>query len=48
MALGATDWPAAEHIAAKVMVLHGWDDPMAPPADVLALASDGLLAEVFA
>jgi dienelactone hydrolase len=27
-------------IKAKVMVLHGWDDPMAPPKDVLALASE--------
>lgn len=27
-------------IEAKVLVLHGWEDPMAPPADVLALASE--------
>jgi dienelactone hydrolase len=27
-------------IAAKVLVLHGWEDPMALPADVLALARE--------
>ena len=27
-------------IAASVLVLHGWDDPMAPPKDVLALAAE--------
>jgi dienelactone hydrolase len=27
-------------IAAKVLVLHGWEDPMAPPQDVLALARE--------
>jgi len=27
-------------IKAKVLVLHGWDDPMAPPKDVLALAQE--------
>lgn len=27
-------------IASKVLVLHGWDDPLAPPADVLALAAE--------
>jgi dienelactone hydrolase len=27
-------------ISAKVLVLHGWDDPMAPPAHVLALAQE--------
>ncbi len=31
------DQPA---IKASVLVLHGWDDPMAPPADVLALAQE--------
>ena len=23
-----------------MLVLHGWDDPMAPPADVVALAEE--------
>lgn len=32
-----TGLPAAP-IKAKVLVLHGWDDPMAPPKDVLSLA----------
>jgi dienelactone hydrolase len=27
-------------IKAKVLVLHGWDDPMAPPKDVLTLAQE--------
>jgi dienelactone hydrolase len=27
-------------IAASVLVLHGWDDPMAPPKDVLALSEE--------
>jgi dienelactone hydrolase len=27
-------------INAKVLILHGWDDPMAPPADVLAVADE--------
>ena len=27
-------------VAAKVLVLHGWDDPLAPPDDVIALASE--------
>jgi dienelactone hydrolase len=27
-------------MTAKVLVLHGWDDPMAPPPDVLALAQE--------
>lgn len=27
-------------IKAKVLVLHGWDDPMAPPKDVLSLAQE--------
>lgn len=27
-------------IASKVLVLHGWDDPLAPPADVLSLAAE--------
>jgi dienelactone hydrolase len=31
---------AAAPIKAKVLVLHGWDDPMAPPKDVLALTQE--------
>lgn len=27
-------------IKAKVIAFHGWDDPMAPPADVVALAKE--------
>jgi len=27
-------------IKAKVLVMHGWDDPMVPPNDVLALAEE--------
>lgn len=27
-------------IEASVLILHGWDDPMAPPADVLAVAQE--------
>ncbi len=27
-------------IGASLLVLHGWDDPLAPPADVLALAQE--------
>lgn len=29
-----------ERIKAKVVAYHGWDDPMAPPTDVLALAKE--------
>lgn len=31
---------AQSDIAASVLVLHGWDDPMAPPRDVLALTAE--------
>jgi dienelactone hydrolase len=31
---------ARPSITAKVLVLHGWDDPVAPPEDVLALAGE--------
>ena len=27
-------------ITAKVLALHGWDDPLAPPPDVIAFASE--------
>lgn len=32
--------PAAGKIRAKVLVLHGYDDPMGPPEDVLAIAQE--------
>jgi dienelactone hydrolase len=32
--------PTAERIAAKVLLLHGWDDPLATPDAVLALADE--------
>ncbi|WOK37673.1 dienelactone hydrolase family protein [Sphingomonas sp. C3-2] len=32
-------WPNAA-ISAKVLALHGWNDPLAPPDDVLALAAE--------
>ena len=37
--LAPTGLPPAP-ISAKVIVFHGWDDPMAPPAHVEALASE--------
>jgi len=36
----APDLGPQPQIAASVLVLHGWEDPMAPPADVLALARE--------
>jgi dienelactone hydrolase len=27
-------------VTASVLVLHGWEDPMAPPADVLAVTKE--------
>ena len=35
--LGNTD---GNSIKAKVLALHGWDDPMVPPTDVVALAEE--------
>ena len=29
-----------DKITAKILALHGWDDPMAPPADVEALGAE--------
>ena len=37
---------APDRVTAKVIVFHGWDDPMAPPAHVEALAAE--LTEVGA
>ncbi len=31
---------ASEAISAKILVLHGWEDPLAPPDSVLALAKE--------
>lgn len=38
--LKPTGLPAAAKLRAKVLVLHGYDDPMAPPEDVLAVAKE--------
>ncbi|MBR9909150.1 MAG: carboxymethylenebutenolidase [Gammaproteobacteria bacterium] len=38
--LKAPDNTAGNSIAAKVLVLHGYDDPMVPPQDVLDLATE--------
>ena len=32
--------PPAARIAAKILMLHGYDDPLAPPEDVLAVARE--------
>ncbi len=32
--------PVADIISAKLLVLHGWDDPLAKPEDVIALATE--------
>jgi dienelactone hydrolase len=32
--------PAASRIHAKILILHGYDDPMAPPEEVLAIAKE--------
>lgn len=32
--------PGPDRIDAKVLVLHGWDDPMVPPQQVLGLADE--------
>ncbi len=37
--LSARDW-ALTKIQAKVIVFHGWQDPFAPPEDVLALSRE--------
>ncbi len=29
-----------QDVTAKIMVLHGWDDPFAPPEDVVALSRE--------
>ena len=40
MLTAPNDLPAPTRIDSKIIVFHGWDDPMAPPQDVLALASE--------
>ena len=37
---GAPGNTEGNSIKAKVLLLHGWDDPMATPADVLSLATE--------
>ena len=37
--LDPPNWPT-EKTSTKVVVFHGWDDPMAPPNDVLAVAAE--------
>lgn len=38
--LSAPGNAASNRVAARILVLHGWDDPLAPPEDVVALASE--------
>lgn len=37
---GAPDNTAGNTVKAKVLALHGWDDPMAPPDQVVALSRE--------
>lgn len=34
------DYPNAAPIAAKLLICHGWDDPLAPPGSVVALGAE--------
>jgi dienelactone hydrolase len=36
----APDIATADTISAKVLALHGWDDPLAKPEDVIAFAAE--------
>ncbi len=38
--LGRSSLPTASPMKAKVLVLHGWSDPLAPPDDVRALGEE--------
>jgi len=38
--------PPAKSIPAKILMLHGWDDPLAPPEDVLAISKEFTDAKV--
>lgn len=38
--LGAPGNTAANTVSAKVLVLHGWDDPLATPEEVVSLADE--------
>lgn len=38
--LGAPPKPTGKKITAEVLALHGYDDPMAPPADVVAFGNE--------
>jgi dienelactone hydrolase len=37
---GAPEVGKAEHIPAKILLLHGWDDPMVKPESVIAIAQE--------
>jgi dienelactone hydrolase len=43
--LKPTGQPNAAPISAKVLALHGYDDPMAPPDDVLAFGREFTAAQ---
>lgn len=36
----APDYPSVTPIAAKILICHGWNDPLGPPDKVAALASE--------
>lgn len=38
--LTSPEFQVRSRIAASVLLLHGWDDPVVPPADVLAVAGE--------
>lgn len=42
---GRPDYPNVQPIAAKVLVAHGWDDPLGPPDAVVGLATELTQAE---
>lgn len=50
--LTAPDYPLPQPIAPRLLILHGWADPMAPPADVVtelgALSDAGATWEMHA
>lgn len=34
------DWPSVDPITVPLLICHGWDDPLGPPAAVVALAEE--------
>lgn len=38
--LNAPDFEASQGIDASILLLHGWDDPVVPPEDVLAITKE--------